>query len=86
MRVVGMSHDVAGHACFAIELDRYREDAEYERVPEEEERVKLADWSLAHDGYPREEEREDGERPHRFPNPALNKVFVTCHHKIMFTP
>ena len=75
-----MSHDVAGHACFAIELDRNRENAEDKRIPKEEERIKLADWSLAHDGYPREKEREDGERPHRFPNPALNKVFVAHHH------
>ena len=75
-----MSHDVAGHACFAVELDRDCKDAEDKRVPQEEERIKLADRRLAHDGYPREKEREDGERPHRFPNPALNKVFVTCHH------
>ena len=81
-----MARDVAGCAGLAIELDRNREDAEDERVPQKEERIKLADWSLAHHRNPREEEREDGERPHRFPNPALNKVFVTCHHKIMFTP
>ena len=41
--------DVAGLAAFAIELNRSREDTEDERVPQEEERVKLTDRRLADD-------------------------------------
>ena len=78
MRVIT---DIARAAFSAIEFDRSREDAENERVPEQEERVKLADRRATNDRNPREHKRKCGECPHTLPKPAFNKVFVAhVHH------
>ena len=76
--MIRMTRDIAGAALLAVELDRSREDAENERIPQEEERIKLTNRCFAHHGNPRQNKRKRGENPHRLPQPAFNKVFA--HH------
>lgn len=67
MRVSG-----AGIAGAAIKLDRRRKNSENECVPEQEEWVKLPDWSLDNDTHPGKDEGKCGKRPHSFPEPAFH--------------
>jgi len=50
--------DIAGPALIAIKLDRDRKHTENERIPQEEERVKLPDRRLSDHTHPREDERK----------------------------
>lgn len=65
----------------AIKLHWYRKDAENERVPEEEQWVKLANRCLTNDRNPSQDERKRCEAPHSLPEPAFYKMFTYFHDR-----
>ena len=71
----------AATAIMTVELDGHRQNAQNERVPEKEERVKRSDRRLTNNAHPRENERECCKPPKTFPKPAFN-VFLIHDLKI----